>query len=101
MSPDIFNQLGLTKHQKSTLFKALAQDPEIKEDTQEWFNSMLITSELKPIKRIADLEKVTGIYQFEEFEEHDPTLPERLEALEQRTVLAPEKPIEEPKEPNP
>jgi hypothetical protein len=106
MSPDIFNQLGLTKHQKSTLFKALAQDPEIKEDTQEWFNSMLLKSELQPVQRIYKMEKLTGIYELEEGEEPD-TLPERIDMLAEKidnikscSQAAP-KPIEEPKEENP
>jgi hypothetical protein len=45
-------------------------------------DSMLITSELKPIKRIFELEKITGIYEFEEFEEHEPTLPEQIKRIE-------------------
>jgi len=47
-------------------------------------DSMLITSELKPIKRIFELEKTTGIYQFEDFEEHDNTLPEQINLLAER-----------------
>jgi len=62
---------------------------------------MLITFELKPIKRITELEKTIGHYKFLDFEEHEPTLPEKIEALEQRTVLASVKTIEEKKEVNP
>jgi hypothetical protein len=47
-------------------------------------DSMLITSELKPIKRIFELEKTIGIYQFEDFEEHDITLPEQINLLAER-----------------
>lgn len=66
----------------------------VKDELDTSFDTRLLVSELKPIKRIAELEKVTGIYQFEEFEEHQATINERLETLEQRIVLAPEKPLE-------
>lgn len=61
----------------------------------------LVTSELRPVQRLRQLEEVTGIYAFEEWEEHPATIPERLEALEQKSILAPESTPEEPKEDNP
>jgi len=63
--------------------------------------AVIVTSDLEIPSRLRAVEKVTGTYNFADFEEHDPTLPERIEALEQRTVLAPEKPTEEKKEENP
>jgi len=51
-------------------------------------DNILAVSEHKILKRIRDIEKVTGIYKFLEFEEHEPTIPDRLEALEKNTVLA-------------
>jgi hypothetical protein len=86
--------LNLTKDQKLILFKALTVDKEIKPDVQEWFDSMLITSELKPIKRTSELEKVIGLYQFEDFEEHDPTLPEQINLLAKRVEHPLDKPAE-------
>jgi len=77
-------ELGLTKDQKLVLFKALTVDKEIQPDVQVWFNNMLLTSELKPIKRISEIEKVTGNYSFEEWEEHEPTLPEQINQLANR-----------------
>ena len=60
------------------------------------FDSMLATSELKPVKRIGELEKVTGIYQFEEFEEHDETIPEKIKELSERLEHPCDKSIELP-----
>ena len=58
----------------------LIKNPEFQDD----FNNRIIMSPLKPVKRIAELEKVTGIYQFEDFEEHEPTLPEQLIILSEK-----------------
>jgi hypothetical protein len=62
--------------------------------------TVIITSEQKILPRIQCMEKITGLWDFEG-DEHAPTLPERIESLEQRIVLAPEKPIEEKKDDNP
>jgi hypothetical protein len=56
--------------------------------------TVIVTSDLEIPSRLRAVEKVTGTYIFDEWEEHEPTLPERIEALEQRTVLAPENPHE-------
>jgi hypothetical protein len=64
-------------------------------------DNILVFSEHNILKRILGTEKVTGIYKYEDFEEHIPTIPERIEALEQRTVLVQEKPTEEKKDENP
>lgn len=86
----------LSKAQKLSLFKLLAQDNEIEEDVQTWFDSMLIKSELRPIKRIAELETVTGkndYSDFEDDEEREPTLPEKISTLTERVDLIESKPI--------
>ncbi|MHB8102049.1 MAG: hypothetical protein ACYDEF_07720 [Methanosarcina sp.] len=46
---------------------------------------VLLTSELKPIKRIAELETVTGLNDFADFEddEREPNIPEKIEALKE------------------
>jgi hypothetical protein len=80
------DSLELSKAQKVTLFKLLSQDPDIEDDVQTWFDSMLIKSELKPIKRIAELEAVTGLNDYSDFEEdeaHDPTIPEKINRLDE------------------
>ncbi len=48
-------------------------------------NECLITSELRPIKRIAELETVTGLNDFADFEdeEREPNIPEKMEALKE------------------
>lgn len=53
----------------------------------------IATSELKILPRLHNIEKITGQWDFEG-DEHAPTLPERIEALEKNIVLAPEKPPE-------
>ena len=64
-------------------------------------NECLLTSELRPIKRIGELEKVTGIYHFEEWEEHKPTILEKIQVIEERIESSPIIPLEDSKEENP
>ena len=72
--------------------------PDLEEKITIIIENVLLTSDLKLVKRIANLENVTGLTDYSDFEEdHEPTIPDRIEALEQRAVLAPEKPIEEEK----
>jgi vacuolar-type H+-ATPase subunit I/STV1 len=81
----------LSKAQKLSLFKLLAQDNEIEEDVQTWFDSMLIKSELRPIKRIAELETVTGkndYSDFEDDEEREPSLLEQITELKESIKTA-------------
>jgi tagatose-1,6-bisphosphate aldolase len=93
------DSLELSKTQKATLFKLLAQDPDIEADVQTWFDSMLIKSELKPIKRIAELEAVTGLNDYSDFDEdeREPNIPEQIEALKEEIVqhgfIPTEKPV--------
>jgi hypothetical protein len=53
----------------------------------------IATSELKILPRLHNIEKITGQWDFEG-DEHAPTLPERIEALEKKTVIANGKSIE-------
>ena len=59
----------------------------------------IINSDQKILPRLQDTEKITGQWDFEG-DEHPPTLPERIEALELRPVSATEKPME-PVKPEP
>ena len=43
---------------------------------------VLLTSGLRPIKRISKLESVTGLDDYDPEEKHEPTLPERIRDLE-------------------
>jgi hypothetical protein len=43
-----------------------------------------VLSDNKILPRLRSVEKVTGNYVFEDFEEHDPTLPEKIDILEEK-----------------
>ena len=62
--------------------------------------TVIVTSDLEIPSRLRVVEKVTGTYNFDEWEEHEPTLSERINKLEERTVFATEKPID-PVKPEP
>ena len=68
----------------------LIKNPEFKNN----FDTRMILSELNPIKRISELEKVTGLYDFEEEEDHGPTFPEQIKQLAERL----EQPLNKPAE---
>ena len=86
----------------------IREDPEyraeikkvVNEELDNSFDTHLATSELRPIKRIAELETVTGLNDFSDFEEeHEPTIPEQISLLEEKLEAISE-PIREPiKEP--
>ena len=56
-------------------------------------DNIIVFSEHKILKRLTDNEKVNGIYKFEDFEEHAPTLPEQITELK-KTIGCTQKPIE-------
>jgi hypothetical protein len=89
----ILDELNLSAVQKLTLFKALSQDDEIQTDVQTWFDSMLATSRLGILPRLAAIEDITGLSGIED-DERELSLPERIEALEHKTILVQVKPIE-------
>jgi hypothetical protein len=60
------------------------------------FDARLATSELRPIKRIAELEQVTGLDDFGLDEEHEPTLPEQIELLADKLLTIKYQPSENP-----
>jgi hypothetical protein len=62
-------------------------------------DNILVFSEHKILKRLSDTEKLTGIYKFEEFEEHEPTIPEQINELK-KTNGCTQKPME-PVKPEP
>lgn len=56
-------------------------------EAQTWFDARLLTSELRPIKRIAELETVTGLNDYSDFddkEEHEPNIPEQITELKEK-----------------
>ena len=55
-------------------------------DFQQKVEKVLLTSELRPIKRIAELETVTGLNDFSDFEEeedHKPSIPEEISIIKE------------------
>lgn len=56
----------------------------VKDELDTSFDNRLITSDLEVLPRIRATEKVTGIYHFEEWEEHEPTIPEQIKELTER-----------------
>lgn len=60
------------------------------------FDARLAVSELHPIKRIAKLEQVTGIEEYFDDEEHELTIPERIEGLEDKIESCNFRPSESP-----
>jgi hypothetical protein len=88
--------------------KSMIQIPEARKiilanfDSPEFGHNVekvLLTSELKPIKRIAELETVTGTNDFSDFEEedHEPTIPEQIALLEEK-IGAISEPVRAPRE---
>jgi len=72
--------------------------PDLEERISIIIEKVLLTSELKPIKRIADLETVTGLNDYSDFEEedHEPTLPEKISFLEETVKSLSGAPIKQP-----
>jgi hypothetical protein len=71
--------------------------PEFKESVE----TVIVNSDLQIIPRLQAVFKKSGFYVYGEDEDHEPTLPERIEALEKKTVLAAENTMEEKKDINP
>jgi hypothetical protein len=75
------------KAKKLKAFFRLVADPEIRPEVQEWFDGMLATSSLNLVKRVAAVETVTGLNDFSDFDEeedHVPTIPEQIKELANR-----------------
>jgi len=64
--------------------------PDLEDKITIIIEKVLLTSELKPIKRIAELETITGLNDFSDFEEEEedrePTIPEKISRLEEITA---------------
>ena len=56
----------------------------LREELDVSFDARLAASELRPIKRIAELELITGLEDYYDDEEHESTLPERINTLEDK-----------------
>jgi len=82
---ELFSNPDFSKVIKGYCLYLIKEDKEYREEVETYFNECLLTSELKPIQRLAEVETVTGLKDFSEFEEeHEPTLPERITVLSER-----------------
>lgn len=71
--------------------------PDLEEKITIIIEKVLLTSELKPIKRIADLEGVTGLKDYSDFEEdHEPTIPDQINILTEKIGNLSGEPIKRP-----
>lgn len=81
-----------SKKERIAAFNLLVNHPDTKPVFEDMVRSVveevLITSELKPIKRISTIERVLDLNDMVDHEEEgrEPTIPERLQMLETRTV---------------
>jgi hypothetical protein len=52
--------------------------------------TVIVTSDLEIPLRLRAVEKITGTYNFEDFEEHEPTIPEQITKLKERIESNPQ-----------
>lgn len=77
------------KESREIIIDTVLELPEFRQSVE----TVLLTSELKPIKRIADLETITGLNDFSDLDDEDrePSLPERISHLEEKLQGTPVK----------
>ncbi|SRR5664279_555612 len=83
---ELFSDPDFSKAIKGYSLFLLKEDPEYRAEVKTYFDVCLVTSELKPIKRIAELETVTGLNDFADFKDdgdRKPNIPEKIEALKE------------------
>jgi hypothetical protein len=90
-----FIELILPKVIESTIFESKVTVI-IEKILKESFDARLAASELRPIKRIAELEQATGLDDYYDDEYHEPTIPERIENLENKFSSLEYRPTEKP-----
>lgn len=82
---ELFSDPDFSKAIKGYNLYLIKEDKEYREEVETYFNECLLTSELKPIQRLAEVETVTGLCDYSEFEEdHAPTLPEQIAVLSEK-----------------
>jgi len=83
---ELFSDPDFSKAIKGYSLFLIKEDPEYRAEVKTYFDVCLVTSELKPIQRIAELETVTGLNDFADFkddEEREPNIPEKIEAIKE------------------
>lgn len=74
-----------TKESKVQQFLALIGEPEVQSVLKLFIDNAIATSELKMLKRLADIEKALGLNGFSDFkEDHEMTIPEQIALLAER-----------------
>jgi|SRR5665647_998583 len=74
-----------TKESKVQQFLALMEEPEVQSVLKLFIDNAIATSELKILKRLADIEKALGLNGFSDFkEDHEMTIPEQIALLAER-----------------
>jgi len=81
-----------TKNEKVNQFLQLIQDPDIQLFFNTYIENFMATSELKILKRLADIEKTLGLNGFEA-EDNAQTIPEQLSLLVKRIGTIESNPI--------
>jgi hypothetical protein len=92
---ELFSDPDFSKAIKGYNLYLIKEDPEYRAEVKTYFDVCLATSELKPIKRIAELETVTGLNDFADFEDEDrePNLQEQIKELSCRIDANPQERI--------
>jgi hypothetical protein len=84
-----------TKKEKVNQFLQLIQDPDIQPFFNTYIENFMATSELKILKRLADIEKALGLNGFEA-EDNVQNIPEELSLLAERIATIESNPITYP-----
>jgi hypothetical protein len=83
---NLFEDPDFSKAIKGYNLYLLKEDKEYRAEVKTYFEECLITSELRPVQRLSTAETLLGINDFSDFEDdHEPTIPNRLEKLERET----------------
>lgn len=80
---ELFSDPDFSKAIKGYCLYLIKEDKEYRDEVRTYFNECLLTSELKPVQRLAEVETVTGICDYFE-EDHAPTLPEKITILSEK-----------------
>ena len=82
---ELFSDPDFSKAIKGYNLYLIKENPEYRAEVKTYFDECILTSELKPIKRIAELETVTGLNDYSDFEDEDreSNIPEKIEALKE------------------
>lgn len=80
---ELFSDPDFSKAIKGYCKYLLKEDPEYRKEAKIFFDECLLTSDFKPIPRIAELETVTGLNDLSDIEEEEkePSIPEQISLL--------------------